>query len=170
VFASRHGELSRTYAMLQSLAREEAMSPTHFALSTHNAIAAQYSITRGLTENYQSVSAGLAGPEAAFVEALGLLVDGAEEVLVVVYEAPLPEAYAPFADEPDADYAWACRVALAQPGERAFSLAVEAAAAGQGSAPGVLPHGLEVLHLLTGDAARLELVHAGRHWTWTRHA
>src|SRR5688572_25941288 len=34
VFASRHGDLGRTYAMLGDLARDEALSPTHFGLST----------------------------------------------------------------------------------------------------------------------------------------
>ena len=43
VFASRHGDLARTFAMLDGLARDEGLSPTQFGLSTHNAIAAQYS-------------------------------------------------------------------------------------------------------------------------------
>ena len=65
VFASRHGDIRRTFGMLEGLARDEPLSPTHFGLSTHNAIAAQYSITRGLTGNYSAVSAGVASVEAA---------------------------------------------------------------------------------------------------------
>ena len=57
VFASRHGDVARTYEMLAGLARGEPLSPTHFGLSTHNAIAAQYSIARGLTDNYLRVHA-----------------------------------------------------------------------------------------------------------------
>ena len=171
VFASRHGELSRTYAMLQSLARDEAMSPTQFGLATHNAIVAQYGITRGLPENYLAIAAGAHGAEAAFVEALGLLADGAEEVLVVVYEAPLPGPYREFGDEADADFAWACRVALPRPGETAFTLAVDGAPAGTDPTPaGELPHALEVLRLLIGGGTQLEHVQAGRRWRWNRDA
>ena len=41
IFASRHGDIQRTYEMLEALARNEALSPTHFGLSIYNAIVAQ---------------------------------------------------------------------------------------------------------------------------------
>ena len=174
VFASRHGELSRTYAMLRTLAAGEPLSPTHFGLSTHNAIGAQYGIARALPANYAAVSAGRATAEAAFVEALGLLADGAPEVVVVMYEAPLPGAYAPFRDEPDADYAWACRVATPAPGEARLSLAVvrDDIARGDATHDGLahpLPHGLDVLRLLAGGVDALQLRDGARRWAWERH-
>ena len=170
VFATRHGELSRTYDMLRTLARDEPLSPTHFGLSTHNAIGAQYGIARALPANYLAVSAGIATVEAAFVEALGLLVDGAREVVVVMYEAPLVPAYADFRDEPDADYAWAVRLGLAQPGEACVSLEMGGdAAASQASSPAI-PHGLEVLRVLIGASDALGLVDGARRWRWARHA
>jgi hypothetical protein len=171
VFASRHGELSRTYEMLRTLARDEPLSPTHFALSTHNAIAAQYGIARRLPANYTAVAAGAAGAEAAFVEALGLLADGADEVLVVVYEASTPAEYAPFKDEADADFAWACRVAAPRGDEPSWSLTVEADADAGDPAPAAEapPHGLGVLQLLAGYADRLEFRDRGRRWRWQRH-
>ncbi|MEO6382467.1 MAG: beta-ketoacyl synthase chain length factor, partial [Nitrobacter sp.] len=115
VFSSRHGDLERTYEMLCALAQDEPLSPTHFGLSTHNAIAAQYSIARKLAGNYLCVSAGVACAEAAVIEALAFLADGNDEVLVVVYDCPLPDAYANYIDEPEAAYAWA--VQLGRPGD-----------------------------------------------------
>jgi hypothetical protein len=179
VFASRHGELSRTYEMLRTLARDEPLSPTHFGLSTHNAIGAQYGIARQLPANYCAVSAGAATAEAAFVEAAGLLADGAGEVLVVNYDAPLPPAYAPFRDEPDADYAWAVRLALPQAGEASLSLRVSATGASDASGAtvvdsspadpaAVLPHGLDVLRVLAGGLDRLDFVDGPRTWRWAR--
>jgi hypothetical protein len=173
LFASRHGELARTYEMLCTLARDEPLSPTQFGLSTHNAIGAQYAIARGLPVNYGAVSAGAATTEAAIVEALGLLADGADEVLVVDYDAPLPDAYAPFRDEPDADYAWAVRLALPREGEPSMTLAPApfAATRDTGTGPDAaasLPHGLDVLRMLAGGVDRLDFVDGPRTWQWRR--
>lgn len=110
VFASRHGDVQRSFELLEQMARDEPMSPTHFGLSVHNAIAALYSIVRGERGNYLALAAGRATAEAALVEAAGLLADGAPEVLVVVYDARPPAAYASFLDEPDPFYAWSWRV------------------------------------------------------------
>ena len=175
VFATRHGDLSRTYDMLRSQAQQQPMSPTHFGLSTHNAIAAQYSIARNLGNNCVCVSAGTATAEAAVVEALGLLGDGAEEVLVVVYDCPLPEGYARYADEPEAAFAWAARLGRAASGDARCTLAVDA---DQDDADQLhvetqaasLPHGLEVLRLLIGGPATLEHREGERNWRWRKHA
>src|SRR5690606_31159104 len=44
VYASRHGETPRTFAILSDLARQEALSPTQFSLSVHNAVIGLWSI------------------------------------------------------------------------------------------------------------------------------
>src|SRR5688572_22309905 len=151
IFASRHGDITRTHERLGGLARGEPLSPTHFGLSPHNAIAAQYSIARALTGNYLAVSAGSEAAEAAVTEALALLADGAAEVLVVVYDGPTPADYAGFRDEPETWFAWAWRIAPARPGKTWFSLGV---APGEGAEPttATLPHGLDVLRFLLSDA------------------
>ena len=76
VFASRHGDVACSVELLESLSRRETLSPTSFGLSVHNAIAALYSIVRGERGNYLALAAGHATPEAALVEAAGLLGDG----------------------------------------------------------------------------------------------
>lgn len=162
VFASRHGDLDRTHKMLAELARGEPLSPTQFGLSTHNAIAAQYSIARGLQGNYLAVSAVRATPEAAVTEALGLLADGAPAVLVVVYDDAIPRDYDVFLDEPDALHAWAWRVVAPREGLPRLSLR-----AGEPAMAEKLPHSLDVLRFfLAGDAALPGADGGG----WLRHA
>lgn len=166
VFASRHGDIRRTFGMLEGLTRDEPLSPTHFGLSTHNAIAAQYSITRGLTGNYSAVSAGVASVEAGVAEALGLLAEGAPAVLLVAYDGPTPEAYDGFQDEPAAAWAWAWRLKAARGEGPAWSLEPDEASPPPG--PHALPAGLETLRrVLTASPAWPS--RDGR-WRWTRHA
>ena len=171
VFASRHGDLGRTYEMLRSLAQGQPLSPTQFGLSTHNAIAAQYSIARHLTGNCICVSAGGASAEAAFVEALGLLADGVEEVLVVVYDCPLPDQYAAYAVEPEAAFAWTARIGRPEAGDVRHALQVDGGQPCVGEqASALLPHGLEVLQFLIAGQPLLDYQENGRCWHWRRHA
>ncbi len=157
VFSSRHGDSARSVDLLTALAREEALSPTSFGLSVHNAVAGQYSIARKDVANFTSLSAGRWSAEAAFVEAAGLLAEGSPQVLVVVYDASLPPLYTPFGDEPDADFAWAVMLA---PGAQVHLDAVTPAASREG-AP--LPHALEVLQALLTRAPLRDGPWAWRH-------
>jgi hypothetical protein len=164
VFASRHGDAGRSVELLGALARGEALSPTSFGLSVHNGVAGQYSISRKDLGNSLAIAGGQATAEAGFVEAAGLLADGHPEVLVVVYDVSLPTLYAPFGDEPDADFAWAVRLAAAPSTGHAVTLA--RAPAGPQGAPGPLPHALEVLRFLMGQAPTLAWTTPSGGWTW----
>lgn len=165
VFASRWGEIGRSVGLLEELAREQPLSPTAFSLSVHNAVGALYSIARKDQANYQAIAAGEHTAEAAFAEALGLLADGAPRVLIVFFEAPLPERYAAF--QPGGElvfpHAWAALVAPAAAGAAAFALEPAAHAT---EAPSAIPAGLRPLRFLLGEAAELR---RGR-WRWSRHA
>jgi Beta-ketoacyl synthase, N-terminal domain len=107
VFASRHGDAARSLSMLGDLVNQQALSPAGFALSVHNAVSAVYAIARGDKGNAIVVAAGRATVTAALAEASALLADGAPEVLVVCYDAPLPQDYARFHDEEACEFAWA---------------------------------------------------------------
>jgi len=168
VFASRHGETTRNFGLLQALAAGEALSPTAFGLSVHNAIAALYSIARGHRGNYLALAAGQATVETACLEAAGLLADGAREVRVVVYESRLPEIYATFADEPDPFFAWCWRLTAPTPGQPTLSLQWEAAPEATATAPGALPHALDLHRFLLSGAPALEHVAQGQRWRWGR--
>lgn len=167
VFASRYGDASRSLALLGDFSLGEIVSPTDFALSVHNAIGAMYSIARRDTANFSSVAAGPASAAAAVVEAAGLLADGAPEVLLVCYDAPLPGEYATFADEAAACYAWAWRIGKPAPGESRLSLAWRAA--NDEPARRALPFGLDVLRFVLSADASLRRSCDGRAWEWRRH-
>lgn len=166
VFASRHGDVACSVELLETLSRREAMSPTSFGLSVHNAIAALYSIVRGERGNYLAMAAGKATAAAAMVEAAGLLADGAPEVLVVVYDAALPEVYTEFRDEPDPYHAWCWRLTGVRDGEPRMRLACGPA---QGTAPATdsgLPRSLDVLRFHLAAQPELRQRVEDTDWTW----
>lgn len=172
VLASRYGDAARSLDLLGELARDHALSPTAFGLSVHNAIGAQYSIARGDTANYLSVAAGPASAAAAVVEAVALLHDGADEVMVICYDAPLPGAYAFYADEPATCYAWAWRVARpVNSTQPRIGLSVDSGANASGcDGESTLPYGLDVLRFALVEDAVLRRCVDDRLWTWRRHA
>lgn len=166
VFASRWGELARSVAMLQELARQQPLSPTAFSHSVHNAIGAIYSIQRGVRANVSAVAAGACSADAGWMEALGLIADGAPTVLLTVFDAPLPEAYADTAlDAPCSRLrAFALRLRPAPTGIRLDTVA------GPGEARAdALPEDLRLLRFLIDDRqTELRQGDAGTNWRWTR--
>lgn len=170
VFASRHGDVQRSLELLLQQARGESMSPTSFGLSVHNAIAALYTIIRGERGNYLALAAGRATAESALMEAAGLLADRAPEVRVVVYDAPLPADYGPFADEPEAGYAWCWRVrAEAAEGARLSLQWLPATDADAAAPAATLPAGLAPMQFLLAGAQHHEHDGEGLRWRWRRH-
>ncbi len=167
IFASRYGDAARSLDLLGDLARGEPLSPTAFGLSVHNAIGAMYSITRGDQANYLSLAAGAGSATAALVEAAGLLHDGAQRVMLVCYDAPLPGAYACFDDEPVAPYAWAWRIALPAQGQPHFLLS--ASCARDEAGPLALPLGLDLLRFALSDDRQVHHAAGRTLWTLQRH-
>ncbi|HQQ73774.1 MAG TPA: beta-ketoacyl synthase chain length factor [Pseudomonadales bacterium] len=96
VFASRHGEIHRTFGLLSDLAQNEPLSPMAFSLSVHNTASGLYSIATGNTAPSTAIAAGLDTLPMALIEAIGQL-QRHEEVMVVYAEEPLPDAYKAFA-------------------------------------------------------------------------
>jgi hypothetical protein len=170
VFASRYGDASRSLELLAEMARGEAVSPTAFGLSVQNAIGAMVSMARGDQANMLAVAGGAASAAAGMVEAAALLHDGAPEVLLVHYDAALPQDYAGFHDEPQAAYAWAWRVApCPRPGVQGFTLArTPEAHPPQAHAP-ALPLGLALLRsaLIPGHCE--QTWHDGARWRLQAH-
>lgn len=169
VFASRWGELARSISMLQELARGEALSPTAFSHSVHNAIGAQYSIQRGITANVSAVAAGEVSAAAGWAEAQALLASGAPAVLLTVFDAPLPQLYAHTGLDARVApvHAYALRLRAARPGEAGMSLSRQMAVARK--TPDLLiPPNLQVLQFLLDPAAELNQFDGVADWAW-RH-
>lgn len=98
VFSSAHGELSKSLAMLQAIEAGEELSPTAFSLSVHNAIAGLFSIAYHNHQEITVIASGQEGIAPAFIDALGILHEGAAAVLMVFYDEPVADFYpiAPF--------------------------------------------------------------------------
>jgi hypothetical protein len=155
VYCSRYGELERVVRLLEELAASGSVSPQGFSVSVHNAIAGLYSIATRGRENVQSLAAGEATPLAGFVDAAGLLADGAEQVRLVLCEEPVPPVFAPFAESTDCPYA--VLLELAPGTDFHFEWTAPPATA---AAP-MLPPALAVLQFLLSDAPATTIV-AGR--------
>lgn len=135
IFTSRHGELERTYKILQHLDQDQPLSPTDFAMSVHNTAAGWLTI---IAKNHlvtTSLAAGEDSFQQGMIEAQGMLASGsAERVLLVDFDGILPDVYHRFVSVAAQPYAvallleqgdeWQCApvVGQATPGERPQSL------------------------------------------------
>jgi hypothetical protein len=170
VYASRYGETTRCLELLAHQACGQALSPTAFGLSVHNAIGAMIALTRGDRRNSSAIAAGRVTAAAGVAEALALLEDGATSASLIAYDSPLPEGYAQFEDEPSALFAFAWKLRRPRAGERALHLAWDVAEGAAPAAQPQLPSGLQALWFGLSDAPALTQVDAGRRCTWSRDA
>jgi hypothetical protein len=168
VYASRYGETGRCLELLADQARGDALSPTAFGLSVHNAIGAMIALARGDRRNSSAIAAGRATAAAGVVEAMALLEDGAHGASLVVYDSPLPAGYAQFEDEPSAHFAWAWRLRKPRAGERALHLDWQAANTDDDAPRPQLPASLQALWFGLSGATELVQQADGRRCVWSR--
>lgn len=118
VFSSAHGEVGRSLAMLQSMQQGEELSPTAFSLSVHNAIAGLFSMAYANRQETSVIAPGKDGIASGFIEALGLLQEGHEAVLLVFYDEPVPPFFpvAPFQLNPRSPHALALKLSTSDAG------------------------------------------------------
>ena len=102
IFASRHGEFSRTLRILGDLAERQPPSPADFSLSIHHALAGLLSIHTGNKAGHTTVSAGRDTFGFALLEAVANLAANPDEaVLLVCYDEPLSGDYRHFEEGPE---------------------------------------------------------------------
>lgn len=97
VFSSRHGDLHKTSKLIEDVANKNDLSPTHFGLSVHNAVAGLYSI---FSSNKQPMTATSAGEDSLLMA----LVDGyaklesqqLDKILVVYTDEVVPDKYSQY--------------------------------------------------------------------------
>ncbi len=167
VYASHHGETSRNFGLLQSLAAEEPLSPTAFGLSVHNAIAAQWSIIRRETTESVALSAEDDGLEHALVEAAMLLGEGHEDVLVVLAEEQPPQPYSPWVR--DVPYSYAVALHLRPGSDWTLAMAPRQPEP-SGDVFQAWPNPLNLLRHLWLRTPGWRHANRSRLWTWTRTA
>jgi hypothetical protein len=163
VFASRHGQVTRSALMLGAQAAGEPASPMDFSLSVHNATAGQYAIAAGDRHASTSLSAREEAFACALLEAQGMIAEGAERVLLVMSDPVLPDIYGKREQEEPAGYALG--LLLGTGGGEAFSMRLEEAAPESADR---LPQGLAFLRALAGGRESALWQRGARRWTWAR--
>ena len=167
VFSSRHGETSRSVELLTDLAKGLPLSPINFGLSVHNATGGLFSIARGDHAGSSALAAGSSTVEHAVIEACGLLADGAAEVLLVVYDRPLPALYAAYQDCQEQPFAWAWL--MQKPTSDVVSLSWSNAENPETASAERWSAGLEILRFYLRRDRSLERVCQPRRWFWSRN-
>lgn len=168
VFSSSHGELAKSFAMMEMLEAGEEISPTAFSLSVHNAIAGLFSMAWHNKLQCTVIAPGEEGMAPAFIEALGLLQEGAEHVLVVFYDEPVVDFYpsAPFRLSAEERCALVLRISKSGAGQ-ALTMSSSPLSAREGEQPVQLP---AFIGFLAGDEAKLTFKTPRHSWCWEKHA
>jgi hypothetical protein len=173
VFASPHGEIQRTQALLANLAAAEPLSPTAFSLSVHNTASGLYSIASNNCEPSTAIAAGADTLALAVVEAAGAL-QHCERVLVVFADEPLPAHYTT-ASRCEMPHALALLLEKSAAGPR-YTLASSATLASDpvlanGAAAASVPAespALSAIRWLCDERRELHVPGERRGWLWSR--
>jgi hypothetical protein len=164
IFASRHGDLHKTLALLQQLAAGEALSPTHFALSVHNAISGQFSLYQLNQADSNAIAAGADSLHYAILEAVARLrtEPALTEILVVYADEPVPETYQQYCQDPSVAIALALLLSRDQGQRFNFSMTADTQAAAS------VDQALQLLPVLQGTSAQLQISGEQCQWHWQR--
>ncbi len=164
VFASRHGDLHKTLLLLQQLARQEALSPSQFALSVHNAISGQFSIFSQNQADSNAIAAGADSLHYAVLDAAARFCSEPDltELLVVYADEPVPEPYQAFCQDPSVPVALALLLHRSEGQAVQFTMHSDAASQAEPD------QALKLLAFLQGGQAGLVLAGQQRQWQWRR--
>jgi Beta-ketoacyl synthase, N-terminal domain len=164
VFSSAHGEICKSLDMLKTIQSGHELSPTAFSLSVHNAIAGLFSIAYSNSQEITVIAPGQEGIAPAFIEALGMLYEGADEVLIILYDEPIADFYpiVPFNLNVSFPCVLALRIALSGSGVP-FEFCRSAESRDDGEHPVQL---LALLKFLVAQKQSLSLGNQGHSWTW----
>lgn len=123
VLASRHGEYDRTVTVLTALAVNEAPSPAEFSMSVHHGLAGLLSIHTANVEGHVAVAAGEDSFSNGLMEAaLCVRENPAVPVLLIYYDAALPQDYGKFHQPSELELPIAAAILLGPPEEAPLTL------------------------------------------------
>jgi hypothetical protein len=125
VFASRHGDITKTTKLISDTAAKEDLSPTQFGLSVHNAVGGLFSIYTGNKAPLTAMSAGEDTFFTAVIDALcKLSANDYSQILVVFTETHVPEIYQQYIAQHEVDIACALLLSKAAVGDEVFNLSI----------------------------------------------
>jgi hypothetical protein len=150
VFASRYGEYSRTFGILEAIARSEPASPAAFSVSVHNTPSGILGIATENTEPSSTIAATQSTIEAGYLEAAMQQAElGSDHDIIFVYvDEPLPELYGAFRGSADVAYAFGLRLAANGTRQIRLSWSAGETASPRAAVHGVPGAGLEIVKLL----------------------
>lgn len=161
IFTSRHGELERTYKILQNLAEESDISPTDFSTSVHNTAAGWVTIAGKKIIPVTSLAAGEDSFQQGLLEAIATLNTGAQRVLFVDFDGAIPSVYAKDRQALLAPYA----VALLLAKGNAFGF--ERLSAPDSIPASALPQSFQFLRGWLNKKNTFRVDATTHHWQWT---
>jgi len=165
VFASRHGSINESIALLECVSRGERISPAIFSHTVHNAQAGLFSIAAHNREASSSLAAGRESFACGLVEAIGHLQrEPSRPVLFVTGDVPLAPTFAALIEEPPCSYG----VALLLRAEGGAPCHVEIVPLDAASAPPAWPAATEFLRFWLSGEPSLTLVGERHAWRFTR--
>jgi hypothetical protein len=166
VFSSAHGEICKSLEMLNAIQAGDEVSPTAFSLSVHNAIAGLFSIVYANQQEITVIAPGQEGIAPAFIEGLGILQEGADAVLLVLYDEPIADFYpvSPFHLNADNTHALTLRLALTGDG-LPLQFIRSSMTRDDGEQPIQL---LAFLRFLLAEDRSLSLGNRGHGWRWQK--
>lgn len=166
VFSSANGEICKSLEMLKAIQAGNEVSPTAFSLSVHNAIAGLFSIIYVNQQEITVIAPGQEGIAPAFIEGLGILQEGADAVLLVLYDEPIAAFYpvAPFNLNANKTCALTLRIALSGEG-LPMQLSRSSISRDDGEQPIQL---LAFIRFLLGKENVLNLGNQGHGWRWQK--
>ena len=166
VFSSTHGELAKSFAMMEMIEAGEDISPTAFSLSVHNAIAGLFSIAFKNNTESTVVAPGEEGIAAAFIEAAGLLQQGAEQVLIVLYDEPLLGFYPTTPFKLSVESSRAVALTLSKTGHgMVVRFSSQQSMGDQGEQPLQIPL---LIQFLAHKQTQLKIQNARHSWCWEK--
>ncbi|MGR9115337.1 MAG: beta-ketoacyl synthase chain length factor [Gammaproteobacteria bacterium] len=167
VFSSTHGELSKSFTMMEMLEAGEEISPTAFSLSVHNAIAGLFSMVWQNKMQSTVVAPGEEGMAPAFIEALGLLEEGAQQVLLVFYDEPIVSFYPTEPYQLATDQRCALALLIGKSGEGTpFKMSCSFKTGNDGEQPWQLP---VFVKFLAESRSSLTIKTPRHSWHWERN-
>jgi hypothetical protein len=159
VYASRHGELTRTTTMLDALAARDGVSPAVFSMSVLNAVTGLFSMLQKDVAPSTAISAGESSFGYGLLEAcLQLEANPGQAVLFVYADEPAPAVYGGV-DRPGAR-AHALGLLLESSARTRVSFSI----AGASTSPSSEAQSRAFLRCLEGGAAQWS--DGQKNWTW----
>lgn len=169
ILASRHSEYQRTLALFSALSEEGAVSPADFSMSVHHALVGLLSIVSGNRAGHTAVAAGPDSFGYGLLEAIACLTEDGGPVMLIYFDEPLPDFYAPALNGVDIAPIALAMILAAPSGDDHDTLAISMTAKA-GEAPATPAQAREFLDFLAADRPELRMSGERHDWRWRRAA